>query len=102
MTTTNTAAASASEESMIDAFERHYAIEWSDSELRNERMAWIAAWRAALAAPAQPAAPARAGEYPELPMQFACSGVFTVYSADQMRAYVDADQTARASEGDAP
>lgn len=34
--------------------------------------------------------------YPPLPMQFACSGVFPVYSADQMRAYVDADRAARA------
>lgn len=39
-------------------------------------------------------APAR--DYPPLPMQFACSGVFPVYSADQMRAYVDADRAARA------
>jgi len=29
-------------------------------------------------------------------MQFACSGVFPVYSADQMRAYVDADRAASA------
>ena len=35
-------------------------------------------------------------DYPPLPMQFACSGVFPVYSADQMRAYVDADRAARA------
>jgi len=35
--------------------------------------------------------------YPPLPMQFACSGVFVVYSADQMRAYVDADRAARAA-----
>ena len=35
--------------------------------------------------------------YPPLPMQFACSGVFAVYSADQMRAYVDADRAARAA-----
>lgn len=40
------------------------------------------------------ATPAR--DYPPLPMQFACSGVFPVYSADQMRAYVDADRAARA------
>jgi hypothetical protein len=40
------------------------------------------------------ATPAR--DYPPLPMQFACSGVFAVYSADQMRAYVDADRAARA------
>jgi len=35
-------------------------------------------------------------DYPPLPMQFACSGVFPVYSADQMRAYVDADRAGRA------
>lgn len=40
------------------------------------------------------ATPAR--DYPPLPMQFACSGVFPVYSADQMRAYVDADRAAYA------
>ncbi len=35
--------------------------------------------------------------YPPLPMQFACSGVFPVYSADQMRAYVDADRAVLAA-----
>lgn len=42
------------------------------------------------------AAPPALPPYPPLPMQFACSGVFAVYSADQMRAYVDADRAARA------
>lgn len=36
--------------------------------------------------------------YPPLPMQFACSGVFPVYSADQMRAYADATCAMRAQE----
>ena len=42
---------------------------------------------------------APSGEYPPLPMQFACSGVFSVYSADQMRAYVDADRAVLAKWG---
>lgn len=32
---------------MEDAFERHYDTRWSDPTMRNERLAWIAAWRAA-------------------------------------------------------
>ena len=45
---------------------------------------------------------APSGEYPPLPMQFACSGVFSVYSADQMRAYVDADRAVLAKWGTPP
>ena len=41
-----------------------------------------------VAAPAQPAAQQGAA-YAELPMQFACSGVFPVYSADQMREFLE-------------
>ena len=68
--------------------------------------------RAALAsAPAQPvaepaevsavesntagAAIAAGAVYAELPMQFACSGVFPVYSADQMRAFADGTHALR-------
>ena len=39
--------------------------------------------------------------YAELPMQFACSGAFPVYSADQMRAFADATHAIRASHGQA-
>jgi hypothetical protein len=46
------------------------------------------------------ATPAR--DYPPLPMQFACSGMFPVYSADQMRAYVDADRAAYAPASSQP
>lgn len=35
---------------MEDAFERHYDTAWGDPTMRNERMAWIACWRAATAA----------------------------------------------------
>lgn len=34
---------------MEDAFERHYDTRWHDPTMRNERLAWIAAWRAASA-----------------------------------------------------
>lgn len=34
---------------MEDAFERHYDTSWHDPTMRNERLAWIAAWRAASA-----------------------------------------------------
>ena len=36
------------------------------------------------------AEPVAAGEYLPLPMQVACSGLFPVYSAEQMRTYADA------------
>lgn len=52
------------------------------------------------------AAPAQAGEYPELPdCKYAQSGDikdFGWYSADQMRAYVDADRAARGAAQAAP
>lgn len=35
---------------MEDAFERHYDWSWGDPVMRNERLAWIACWRAATAA----------------------------------------------------
>ena len=31
-------------DSLIDAFERHYDTNWNDPALRNERLAWRAAW----------------------------------------------------------
>lgn len=34
---------------MEHAFERHYDTRWHDPTMRNERLAWIAAWRAASA-----------------------------------------------------
>ena len=46
------------------------------------------------------ATPAR--DYPPLPMQFACSGLFPVYSAEQMRNYVDADRAALAAQKGTP
>jgi len=51
---------------------------------------------AVMAADAIRGAATSARDYPPLPMQFACTGVFPVYSADQMRAYVDADRESRA------
>ncbi len=41
------------------------------------------------------AAIAAGAVYAELPMQFACSGVFPVYSADQMRAFADGTHALR-------
>ena len=61
-------------------------------------------WQARAAAQAQPsavesntagAAIAAGAVYAELPMQFACSGVFPVYSADQMRAFADGTHALR-------
>ncbi len=46
------------------------------------------------AAPAQPAQQSGTA-YAELPMQFACSGVHPVYSADQMRAFADGTHALR-------
>ena len=31
-------------DALINAFERHYAFPWSEPTLRNERLAWRAAW----------------------------------------------------------
>ena len=40
---------------MEDAFERHYDCHWGDPTMRSERLAWLAAWRAAVASTVQPA-----------------------------------------------
>ena len=32
------------------AFERHYDTHWDEASLRNERLGWIACWKAARAA----------------------------------------------------
>jgi len=32
---------------MQTAFELHFDCDWNDPALRNERLAWIAAWKAA-------------------------------------------------------
>lgn len=39
---------------LITAFEQHYDTRWDDAQLRNERLAWHAAWNAAQAAPVTP------------------------------------------------
>ncbi|MGQ8875910.1 hypothetical protein ACUTR7_00250 [Delftia sp. NA_296.1] len=39
---------------LITAFEQHYDTRWDDAQLRNERLAWRAAWNAAQAAPVTP------------------------------------------------
>lgn len=75
----------ASKDDMIGAMRKRIA------ELESELEAVGAGGVQALSA-----APVALPPYPPLPMQFACSGVFAVYSADQMRAYVDADRAARA------
>lgn len=36
---------------MQTAFERHYDTNWDDPSLRNERLCWIASWKAARATP---------------------------------------------------
>ncbi len=46
---------------LITAFEQHYDTRWDDAQLRNERLAWRAAWDAAGAAPAAVAGVAPAG-----------------------------------------
>ncbi len=79
-----------------DGFDR--VLEEGESEIIDKIRAALAMTNAA----PKPAAPAQAGEYPELPMQFACSGVFTVYSANQMRAYADATCAARGAAQAAP
>ena len=85
----------------------HCSDDAKEAKLELEKMV-----RAAIAAaPAQPvaepaevsavesntagAAIAAGAVYAELPMQFACSGVFPVYSADQMRAFADGTHALR-------
>lgn len=68
----------------------------------------LAKWGAPAPASQPVAAPAQAGEYPELPEALHCKQIggaehtgrltlLDLYTADQMRAYVDADRIARAA-----
>lgn len=104
-------------DNMMAAFAKTAAaeIDWygaTEIERQEVRDGFGPAYRAMLAAaPAQPvaelsevsavesntagAAIAAGAVYAELPMQFACSGVFPVYSADQMRAFADGTHALR-------
>ena len=99
MTTTPTTSGAADLLDLIEAYAeaRHRQ---GHSSYNAQTAAALQAVKDALAA-GQATAAQQGAAYAELPMQFACSGVFPVYSADQMRAFADSTHAIRASHGQA-
>lgn len=79
------------------AIQRFYDLICVNATIKAAAMAAEAISGAATISDGRPSTPAR--DYPPLPMQFACSGAWPVYSADQMRAYVDADRAPTLTQG---